>query len=71
MRGRDYVLPHDVAELAPDVLSHRLVLTFDAVAEGVDPREIVSYVLSCVPAPRVAAHGDPQARDHRPVGSPV
>ncbi|MCW2866601.1 MAG: ATPase associated with various cellular 3 [Marmoricola sp.] len=71
MRGRDYVLPHDVAELAPDVLSHRLVLTFDAVAEGVDPREVVAYVLACVPAPRVAAHGDPQARDHRPVGSGV
>ena len=65
MRGRDYVLPHDVAELAADVLSHRLVLTYDAVAEGVDPREVVGYLLRCVPAPRIASHGDPRGRDDR------
>ena len=37
MRGRDYVLPHDVYDVATDVLSHRLVLTFDALAEGSRP----------------------------------
>ena len=41
LRGRDYVLPHDVVDIAGDVLAHRLVLSFDAVAEGVDPRSIV------------------------------
>ena len=35
LRGRDYVLPADVLDLAPDVLAHRLVLSFDAVADGV------------------------------------
>jgi MoxR-like ATPase len=54
LRGRDYVLPQDVVDLAPDVLAHRLVLSFDAVAEGVDPRSIVQTVLATVPRPRVA-----------------
>jgi MoxR-like ATPase len=54
LRGRDYVLPHDVVDIAGDVLAHRLVLTFDAVAEGVDPRSIVSQVLQVVPRPQVA-----------------
>ncbi len=59
MRGRDYVLPRDVADVAPDVLAHRLVLTFDAVADGADPRRIVEHVLSVVPAPQVAPHDAP------------
>ena len=50
----DYVLPHDVVDIAGDVLAHRLVLTFDAVAEGVDPRSIVAQVLQVVPRPQVA-----------------
>ena len=54
LRGRDYVLPHDVVDVAGDVLAHRLVLTFDAVAEGVDPRSIVAQVLQVVPRPQVA-----------------
>lgn len=59
LRGRDYVLPADVAEIAPDVLAHRLVLTFDAVADGVDPRTVIGDVLDRVPAPQVAPrHAD-------------
>jgi MoxR-like ATPase len=54
LRGRDYVLPQDVGDIATDVLAHRLVLSFDAVAEGVDPRSIVQTVLATVPKPRVA-----------------
>ena len=34
LRGRDYVLPEDVTDLAPDVLRHRLVLSYEALAEG-------------------------------------
>ena len=56
MRGRDYVLPRDVADVAADVMAHRLVLSFDAVAEGVDPRQIVDYLVSVVPQPQVAPH---------------
>lgn len=58
LRGRDYVLPSDVADIAPDVLAHRLVLTFDAVADGVDPRAVVGEVLAAVPAPQIAPRAD-------------
>jgi MoxR-like ATPase len=54
LRGRDYVLPADVIDLAPDVLAHRLVLSFDAVADGVSPESIVQRVLQNVPAPVIA-----------------
>ncbi|MFD1723091.1 AAA family ATPase [Amnibacterium endophyticum] len=61
LRGRDYVLPSDVADLAPDVLAHRLVLGFDAVADGMDPRGVVATVLAAVPQPRIAPGDDEQA----------
>ena len=41
LRGRDYVLPDDVRDLAVDVLAHRLVLSFDAVADGVAAEAVV------------------------------
>ena len=56
MRGRDYVLPRDVADVAADVMAHRLVLSFDAVAEGVNPRQIVDYLVSVVPQPHIAPY---------------
>jgi MoxR-like ATPase len=54
LRGRDYVLPGDVVDIAADVLAHRMVLSFDAVAEGVDPRSVVASILDVVPRPRLA-----------------
>ena len=42
LRGRDYVLPHDVAELALDVLRHRLVLSYEALADDVDPDTVIA-----------------------------
>ncbi|UBU15815.1 AAA family ATPase [Nonomuraea gerenzanensis] len=54
LRGRDYVLPEDVRDLAPDVMAHRLVLSFDALADGVLPRQIVDRVLAAVPLPVIA-----------------
>jgi MoxR-like ATPase len=51
LRGRDYVGPEDVQALAPDVLRHRIVLTFDAEAEGVDADGVVRQVLAAVPVP--------------------
>ncbi|MFE3999899.1 AAA family ATPase [Nocardioides sp. YIM B13467] len=58
LRGRDYVLPGDVADLAGDILAHRLVLTFDAEADGVDPRAVVDAVLAVVPQPRATPSDD-------------
>ena len=49
--GRDYALPEDVKELAPDVLRHRLVLTYEAEAQGVSPDEIVERLLASVGIP--------------------
>jgi MoxR-like ATPase len=53
LRGRDYVLPHDVDELALDVLRHRLVLSYEALADDVDGDTIVTRVLGAVSAPEV------------------
>ncbi|MEW2355997.1 AAA family ATPase [Spirillospora sp. NPDC029432] len=63
LRGRDYVLPPDVRDLAQDVMAHRLVLSFDALADGVDARTIVARVVSAVPAPRIAPHEDDDRED--------
>ncbi|MCB1787048.1 MAG: AAA family ATPase [Chromatiaceae bacterium] len=49
--GRDYVLPEDIVALAPDILRHRLVLDFAAEADGVGADDIVSGLLTAVPAP--------------------
>ncbi|MFG1651064.1 AAA family ATPase [Micromonospora sp. NPDC049275] len=54
LRGREYVLPEDVRELAVDVLSHRLVLSFDAVADGISAESLVRRLVEAVPPPRVA-----------------
>ncbi|GIJ78287.1 MoxR-like ATPase [Micromonospora phaseoli] len=57
LRGREYVLPDDVRELSVDVLAHRLVLSFDAVADGVSAEWVVQRLVEAVPPPRVATTG--------------
>jgi MoxR-like ATPase len=54
MRGRDYVLPQDVLDIAIDVLAHRLVLSYDAVADGVPAAHAVRRIMQAVPLPQVA-----------------
>ena len=54
LRGRSYVLPADVADLAVDVLSHRLVLTYEALADSVAATSIVDRVLQVVGQPQVS-----------------
>ena len=51
LRGRDYVLPNDISELAPDVLRHRLVLSYEAFADGTSADEILTLILNQVPVP--------------------
>jgi len=51
LRGRDYVSPDDVKALAPDVLRHRVLLTYEAEAESVTPDEVITRILDAVPAP--------------------
>src|SRR5262245_40063183 len=55
LRGRRYVLPQDIRELAPDVFRHRLVLTYEALADGVSADDVIAPVLDAVAAPEVAA----------------
>jgi MoxR-like ATPase len=65
LRGRDYVLPEDVIDLVPDVLRHRLVLSYEALADGQSPDALIGRILQHMAAPekpleahvRVAAHG--------------
>jgi MoxR-like ATPase len=53
IRGRDYVLPQDVRELATDALHHRIVLSYEALAAEVGADSIVSSVLEVVPVPEI------------------
>ncbi len=55
LRGRDYVIPRDVIEVIPDVLRHRLVLSYDALADEVTPESIIGRVLQTVGLPQVTA----------------
>jgi MoxR-like ATPase len=70
LRGRDYVLPQDVLDVASDVLPHRMVLSYDAIADGIPAMHAVRRVLQTVPLPQVAPrqraggppnYGQPQA----------
>jgi MoxR-like ATPase len=61
LRGRTYATPQDVFEIAPEVLRHRLVLTYDALAQDVTVDHVLQRLLSVVPAawvsPRAPGNG--------------
>ena len=58
MRGRTYALPQDVFDVAPDIMRHRLVLSYEALAREVSADHVLARVLSTVPAPRIAPSQD-------------
>ena len=51
LRGRGYVLPEDVIDLVPDILRHRLVLSYDALSDGLTADKLIMRVLQAIPAP--------------------
>jgi MoxR-like ATPase len=51
LHGRDYVTPHDVKSLAPDVLRHRILVSFEADAEGLSADDILTRFLDRIPVP--------------------
>ena len=51
LHGRAYATPQDVKEIAPDVLRHRIILTYEAEAEQITSDDIVTRVLSEIPVP--------------------
>jgi MoxR-like ATPase len=65
LRGRDYVLPGDVRDLARDVLRHRVVLSYEGLADGVTSDDLLGPVLEAVPVPTIPM------RSHTTTSGPV
>jgi MoxR-like ATPase len=60
LRGRRYALPEDMSDLVPDVLRHRLVLSYEALADNITPDQIVQQVLKKIAVPdKPMAHAAP------------
>ena len=70
LHGRQYALPEDVRDLALDVMRHRLVLSYEALADGVTPDELLHQVMLAVSLPEVPLDDRPQPR-HRLVVTPA
>ncbi len=51
LQGRGYVTPQDVKDIAPDVLRHRVILTYEAEAEEVTAEAVIDRILGAVPVP--------------------
>jgi MoxR-like ATPase len=51
LRGRSYVLPEDATDLVPDIFRHRLVLTYEALAEGVTADQLLHRIMQHIPPP--------------------
>ena len=51
LRGRSYALPEDVTDLVPDVLRHRLVLSYEALSDAQTPDQIIKRIMQAVPVP--------------------
>jgi MoxR-like ATPase len=71
LRGRTYVLPQDVFDVAPDILRHRLVLSYEALARDVSVDDVLGRLLATVPAPRVAPSQDHSAAVGAPPPGPA
>jgi MoxR-like ATPase len=50
LRGRTYATPQDVFDLAPEILRHRLLLTYDALARDITADHVIQRILATVPA---------------------
>lgn len=51
LRGRTYALPEDMTDLVPDVLRHRLVLSYEALSDGLDADALIGKIMAKIPAP--------------------
>ncbi|MEZ5645136.1 MAG: MoxR family ATPase [Burkholderiaceae bacterium] len=51
LRGRHYALPEDMVDLVPDVLRHRVVLSYEGLAEGLSPESLVERIMKHIPVP--------------------
>jgi MoxR-like ATPase len=62
LRGRRFVVPEDVRDVAPEVLRHRVLLSYDALAEGTGVEDVIRRILEQTPEPRIAPQQDEAAR---------
>jgi len=51
IHGRDYVSPHDIQRMAPDILRHRIIPSFDALASGWDRERLIQRLIELTPVP--------------------
>ena len=51
LEGRDFVTPEDIHAVVYDVLRHRIILSFEALAEGLSSDDVISSLLKVVPLP--------------------
>jgi MoxR-like ATPase len=56
VRQRAYVLPNDVLDVAPDVIRHRLVLSYEALSDNVTGDDLLEQILNRIPVPEVPLH---------------
>ncbi|HET7489257.1 MAG TPA: MoxR family ATPase [Acidimicrobiales bacterium] len=69
LRGRDYVLPQDVYDVARDVFRHRVLLSYEALADGVTAEQVVERVVRTIVAPRITPSQDGAATTPAAVAS--
>ena len=63
LRGRRFLVPQDIFDVAPEVLRHRIMLSYDALAQNISVETVLRQLLDTVPAPRVAPHQDELPRN--------
>ncbi len=51
LKGRGFVIPDDIKRVAPNVMRHRILLTYEAEAEGIRADDVIAHILQTVPAP--------------------
>ncbi|MEY4283633.1 MAG: hypothetical protein RL111_308 [Pseudomonadota bacterium] len=56
LRGRTYAMPQDLIDIVPDVLRHRLVLSYEALAEGMTSDQLIARILQTIKPPTQALH---------------
>jgi MoxR-like ATPase len=61
MRGRNYAVPQDIYDVSRDVLRHRVLLSYEALADGVTAEDVVERVVTTVGAPRITPVQDTPA----------
>jgi MoxR-like ATPase len=62
VRGRDYMLPQDVLDMALDVMRHRMVLSYEALSDNVSSDEILKKIIDRIPVPVVPLHEHANSR---------